>query len=383
MEAVTFQTVSNFFEKNTRFLIALPKNTTNDTVAAALCLEAVLVAQAKQVTVASAGFLPSKLSFLPNSNKLGSLENSAGRLVVELDVRKSELAELSYETTPEKVRVFLRSKEGSFSVSDVTISADEPVFDAIILLGVESPERLGVLFSDHAELFYSTPRLNIDISPRNDGHGTHNYIDVTRSSVSELVYQLLVSLKYPISPISLTALLAGVLARTNSLKNQRTTPRSFAAVTDLVAAGADYDLVVRELFKTERLSFLKLWGRSLARVKMLEGGLLAYSILSPADMEKTGESAAVADDLLAGLFEHMPNSGGLIVLVPDGEQSRLVARAVPFLDANRFTGELGASGLSFYALDSGLEVFSAQVPIPADSVESLLVEAAGNSLQKM
>lgn len=383
MEAVTFQTVSNFFEKNTRFLIALPKNTTNDTVAAALCLEAVLVARAKQVTVASAGFLPSKLSFLPNSNKLGSLENSAGRLVVELDVRKSELAELSYETTPEKVRVFLRSKEGSFSVSDVTISADEPVFDAIILLGVESPERLGVLFSDHAELFYSTPRLNIDISPRNDGHGTHNYIDVTRSSVSELVYQLLVSLKYPISPISLTALLAGVLARTNSLKNQRTTPRSFAAVTDLVAAGADYDLVVRELFKTERLSFLKLWGRSLARVKMLEGGLLAYSILSPADMEKTGESAAVADDLLAGLFEHMPNSGGLIVLVPDGEQSRLVARAVPFLDANRFTGELGASGLSFYALDSGLEVFSAQVPIPADSVESLLVEAAGNSLQKM
>jgi hypothetical protein len=301
--------------------------------------------------VASAGFLPSKLSFLPNSNKLGSLENSAGRLVVELDVRKSELAELSYETTPEKVRVFLRSKEGSFSVSDVTISADEPVFDAIILLGVESPERLGVLFSDHAELFYSTPRLNIDISPRNDGHGTHNYIDVTRSSVSELVYQLLVSLKYPISPISLTALLAGVLARTNSLKNQRTTPRSFAAVTDLVAAGADYDLVVRELFKTERLSFLKLWGRSLARVKMLEGGLLAYSILSPADMEKTGESAAVADDLLAGLFEHMPNSGGLIVLVPDGEQSRLVARAVPFLDANRFTGELGASGLSFYALE--------------------------------
>jgi hypothetical protein len=79
----------------------------------------------------------------------------------------------------------------------------------------------------------------------------------------------------------------------------------------------------------------------------------------------------------------MPNSGGLIVLVPDGEQSRLVARAVPFLDANRFTGELGASGLSFYALDSGLEVFSAQVPIPTDSVESLLVEADGNSLQKM
>ncbi len=376
MDEAVLQRVVEQLRKANKVLIALPEVLTVDTVAAAVALRAGLGALRKVVTLASAGSIPERAQFLMGSETIRPLKQSTSDLVITVDTSRATVGEMTYEVFPGKTIIYVRGAEGGFSVSDVAVASGELPFDLIVTLGSETLEQLGALFTNHAELFYAVPKVNIDISPYNEGYGILNFLPFTSSSLAEVCYRVLRSLgEQATLPEAATALLAGILARTDSLQNQQTTPESFAVVADLIAAGAEYQQVVKQLFKTERLSFLKLFGRALARLKLIGDAGCAHVVLLPVDFEKTGERPGVASSLLAELLENTPGLQTIAVVVPQegGAGSRLLVSAGRVFNSEIFEQAVDSGRPVVRVLDNGKKYFEYISP---HAVEKMDVEVS-------
>lgn len=360
MDEAVLQRVTEQLKKAKRVLIALPEVLTIDTTASAVALRAGLGVLQKAVVLASSGAVPERAHFLAGSESICPLRQSTSDLVITVDTSRAAVGEMTYEVFPGKTVVYVRGAEGGFSPSDVQVASGELPFDLIITLGAERLEQLGSLFTNHAELFYAVPKVNIDTSPYNESYGVLNLLVLTSSSLAEVCYRVLRSLGESATvPAAATALLAGVLARTDSLQNQQTTPESFAVVADLIAAGAEYQGVVKQLFKTERLSFLKLFGRALARLKIAQDAALAQVVLLPIDFEKTGERPSVAPALLAELLDNTPGLQTIALVVPQegGTGSKVLISAGKPFNSAVIEEVIQAGSPSMQVFDSGKKYF--------------------------
>lgn len=378
MDQAILQRVADQLRKASKILVALPEVLTIDVVASAVALRAGLSVLGKAVTLAGAGQVPERAQFLLGSETIQPLRQSTSDLVITVDTSRAAVGEMTYEVFPGKTAIYVRGAEGGFSVSDVLVTSGELPFDLILTLGAETLEQLGGLFTNHAELFYAVPKVNIDVSPYNEGYGALNLIDFVSSSLSEVCYRVLRSLGEQVTiPGAATALLAGVLAKTDSLQNQQTTPESFAVVADLIAAGAEYQLVVKQLFKTERLSFLKLFGRALARLKLVGDTAAAQVVLLPVDFDKTGERPEVARYLLAELLENTPGLQTVVLAVPGsgGIGSRVLVSTGGTFHAQSFENALGLGSASAHVFDNGKKYFEYVSSSAIEKMDGELVAA--------
>ena len=70
---------------------------------------------------------------------------------------------------------------------------------------------------------------------------------------------------------------------THNFQSKNTTPQTFLAASWLIEKGANQQEIVRNLFKTNSFSFMKLWGRVMARLQWDEDLKIAWSTLSLED----------------------------------------------------------------------------------------------------
>ena len=361
----------DFLDKSKKVLLALPENLDADSLASALALRLILLKRQKQVSVVSAGLVPPQLNFLPGAGEVRLKPESGNSLVLTLDTSVKPLEEISYQTAGQKVSIYLKPKADNFTPQDITFSAEKTACDLIIVLGARSLEDLGGLYENNTDLFFETPKINLDHKPDNEYFGQLNLVDVTATSVAEILAELFA--KYPAENWDAdiaTCLLCGIIAGTHSFQDVQTTPKAFLKASQLIALGARQQEIIKNFYKTKSLPLLKLWGRALARIKTQEEKQLLYALLSTNDFER---SQATAADLPAVLKEFLDNLSGykLVALLaePQAGQGRLLLaahRQVPLesLEA-AFAGQVsesGATGYRFIERDfsGGLEAFESQ-----------------------
>ncbi len=234
------------------------------------------------------------------------------------------------------------------------MQAAEFPFDLIILCGVQRPEQLGQVFTDNVELFYSLPRINIDVHPANETYGTINIVAVTASSVSELVFRVLVAVDEVVTlPPAATALLFGVLHATEHLQGERTLPETFAVVADLVAAGAQYRVIPRVPVKTQRLSLVQLYGRILARLREVRGGQGVYALVQTHDIEKTGEREVDVIQVSYLLVRDLPQVRLLALAIPAQDQLYVHVVGTQAFDHSQLQAAFTFDGWEIQAIGSG------------------------------
>lgn len=308
MELSIQEQIFDRLRKANKILIALPENLTADAVASGLALKLFLQKMQKDVDLASSGRQSENLRFLPASDSIKSELPAGKSLVITLDTSVKKLEELSYQTTDDKVNIFLKSKGEVFEATDASFSTEKFPVDAIVTLDAVSLESLGKLFHDHADLFYETPKINIDHKAANDLYGAINLVDVTATSVAEILSGLLEQFEQNLLDEDIaTALLTGIITKTNSFQHAQTTPEAFMKASRLVGFGGRQQEIIKNLFKTKSLPLLKLWGRVLARLKTDDGLSLVYSLISRTDFEKSESSEA---DVILALRELLENIGG-------------------------------------------------------------------------
>ncbi len=272
-----------------RVLIALSSTPHGDTLGSSLAFAAFLRKLNKQVEVYCETKDFGSLSFLSGINRIKNEVVLPKSFVISVSTENTKLDEISYNAGVNKVNIYLKPKEGVFAPEDISFGKGSAGFDLIVTIDTPSLEHLGAVYSQNAEIFFDTPKVNIDNHINNENYGNINIVDITSASSAEIVYELIKD--YEVSLIDkeiATALLTGIIAETNSFQRPHTTPNSFMKASELISYGANQQEIIQYLFKTKNFSVLKLWGRAMARIAHLTEFGTIYSVLSKQDIERSG-----------------------------------------------------------------------------------------------
>lgn len=163
--------------------------------------------------------------------------------------------------------------------------------DAAIILDCGEP-KLTDMQESHPMLFDgSMPTLEIDHHQRNPHFASINIVLPEAASTCEIVVMLADALAWQITPDIATCLLTGVYTDTGGLLHSNTSPSVYRTVARLMRGGARREEIVKHVFRTARLSTLKLWGRVLEKISLTdEGG--AISAVTEGDFRASGADYA-------------------------------------------------------------------------------------------
>jgi bifunctional oligoribonuclease and PAP phosphatase NrnA len=159
--------------------------------------------------------------------------------------------------------------------------------DTVVFVDSAEPKLTGLMDS-HPELFSeTTSSINIDHHPTNTNFASINLIDANAASACEIVADIADIAGWKITPEVATCLLTGVYTDTGGLLHSNTTVQVYRTVARLLRAGAQQQVIINSVFRTAKLSTLKLWGRLLEKISLTdEGG--AISAVTKGDFAATG-----------------------------------------------------------------------------------------------
>lgn len=144
------------------------------------------------------------------------------------------------------------------------------------------------LHETHPQLFDKTYlSINIDHHPTNSKFSDLNFIVPDAASSCEIVVELADILAWEMDSDIATCLLTGVYTDTGGLLHSNTTAGVYRTVARLLRAGARQQAIVSAVFRTAKMSTLKLWGRVLEKITLTEEGG-AISALTQGDFRATG-----------------------------------------------------------------------------------------------
>lgn len=309
MDSKLQQQFFDLIAKSQRVLIALPKNPNGDTLGSGLALAAFLRKLNKDVEIICETKDFGQYGFLPGIGDIKSEIQLAKNFVISVATNRASLEELSYNILPDKISIYLKPKSGVFQPEDVSFGTEAPTYNLIICVDTPSLESLGKLYEQNTEVFFNTPKVNIDNHLNNENYATLNIIDVTASSTAEILLNLLKNYEESLIDENIaTNLLTGIIYETRSFQHTATSPNSFLHASELINFGARQADIITNLFKTKDLAVLKLWGRAMARIKTIPEFSTAYSAVNMADVQKSGTNyeqiLKVAEDFVANISNH-------------------------------------------------------------------------------
>jgi phosphoesterase RecJ-like protein len=229
-----FEKAVNLIKKHKNILIISHRNPDGDTVGANLALKTVLSKHfGKKVSSACADPLPESLKFLPESDSF----------IMQINKEK---------------------------------------YDLIISVDCSSKDQLK--FNE-----IENPIINIDHHPTNNNYGSVNIVDPDAASVTEILYDFFKFIEVDITPRTATNLLAGVYNDTGSFMHSNTTAYTYKIASVLVEAGASWSQIVENMFKTQSVQQLKLWGRVLSNARINKKGTIVSKV-TQSDFKETHSS---------------------------------------------------------------------------------------------
>lgn len=244
-----FQQIKKEIEKAQKILLIAHKKPDGDALGAACGLKLVLDQLGKKTVVACADSVPPYLQFIPGSEKLVK----------------------------------------DFKIED---------FDLFFVLDCGA-RYLTKFQESHPLLFKGEVKLiNIDHHPSNDYFGTINIVDQQAATTSLIIFYLLQFLKISITPQIATCLLTGLYTDTGSFMHSNTNPEVYQVSAQLLEAGADFKIIIKNVFRNTPLSTLKLWGRVLNSLRITKKGV-AVAVATQKDFKESGAGR----DELSGVID--------------------------------------------------------------------------------
>ncbi len=159
--------------------------------------------------------------------------------------------------------------------------------DVFIFLDSAEP-KLTEYHEVHPQIFGGTwPSVCFDHHPTNSKFSTVNIIVPDASSTCEILLDFAEGVSWTLNSDIATSLLTGVYTDTGGLVHSNTKAYVYRTVAKLLRAGARQQLIVQQVFRSAKISTLRLWGRVLEKISITpEGG--AISALTEGDFRATG-----------------------------------------------------------------------------------------------
>ena len=159
-------------------------------------------------------------------------------------------------------------------VSDIVIAPRvEGNFDAAIIMECGDLSRTGVA---GLEQFFV---INIDHHPGNTQYGQINWFDASAAACGEMVYEAIGGLGVPLSLEMATHIYVAILTDTGSFHYSSISPRTFDICRETLEAGVDPVAVARNVYDSNNMGRLKLFGAVLSAMQIDPTGRIAIVYL--------------------------------------------------------------------------------------------------------
>lgn len=294
-------------------LILLPPLPSRDTVSSGVALALFLSALGKEPTLAAERIEERRddLAFLVWPEATLAAISGARDFVLSFKTEYNNILDIRTERNEKELRIHLTPEHGTLDPRDFSFILAKYKFDVVITVDAPDKESLGKLYEENPDIFYEVPIINIDRHSNNEQYGQLNLVDVTASSASEIIAHYIEAIGKEFLDTNIAeALLTGIMAATDSFQRKNTTPKTLSLASTLMGHGADQQKIVKNLYKTQPLHTLKLWGRIMGNIR--SDDTLRF-MWAPVTLEDLVESRSKSDDLPTVLEKIRSNYAGATV----------------------------------------------------------------------
>lgn len=309
------QQIFELVKNSQKILVVFKKNYSGDALASALAIFLLLKKLDKKVELVCQDFVvPINYAFLPAINQIKPEISCLKQFIISLDIKDNKVKDFSYDVKNDKLNIYLTPQKGYFDEKSISCKSGKYKYDLIITLDTDDLESLGNIYDKHTDFFFNTPIINVDHNADNEQYGHINLVELTKTSTSEIIFDLLE--QYDINlltPEIATCLLTGMVSKTKSFKSQNVTPRALNIASQLILNGAQRDLIVENLYRTKSINTLKLWGKVLARLKNDPSYNLAWSYLQQKDLIELSMQNPDLQEVIEELITSAPEAETIIL----------------------------------------------------------------------
>ena len=329
MSLNTIQQIFETVNSAKKILITFNSGAGGDAVGASLSLAKLFKKMDKESDIISVNWCGKQYQFLPTSDQIKTQAAGLQKFIIHLDTAKTKVKELEYEVKNERtLEIKITPQSGFFTLKDVKTATAGFAYDLVIVLDTPDLESLGELYEHNTEFFYQVPIINIDHQPQNEHFGHINYVELAACSVCEMIYEIINHLGGTLDNETATWLLTGIIAKTKNFRAPKITPKCLQRVSELIANGAEREIIMRNLYWSRSTATIQLWGRALAKLKHEPTAHAVISYLSHHDFKETGTEEEDLNDVIDELISCSPEAQIIILLMETQKENQPFIKAL-------------------------------------------------------
>jgi hypothetical protein len=245
--AAAKQQIAERVKQANKFLVTVNANPTVDQLAACIGLTLLLNKMGKHATAVFSGKVPSTIEFLQPEKTLETNTDSLRDFIISLDKNKAD--KLRYKIEDQFVRIFITPYHTRLTEKDLVFSEGDFNVEVVVALGVTQRAQLDAAITAHGRILHDATVVSVNAGTgKAPDIGQINWQDASASSLSEMI----VSISEAFGPglidsQAATAFLTGIVAETARFSNNKTSPKVMTMSAQLMAAGANQQLIVSKL----------------------------------------------------------------------------------------------------------------------------------------
>jgi phosphoesterase RecJ-like protein len=262
---------------------------------------------------------------------------------------------------------------------EITGRVDDPG-DAVIVMECGDLTRTGVEGLERGFV------INIDHHPGNSMFGAVNWFDVSASACGEMVFDLIGELGVPLTFEIATHIYITIVTDTGSFHYSNITPKTFEICRLCAEAGVSPPAVARNIFDSNNLGRLKLFGAVLSRMELDASGRIATLHVDDRLTRETGGTYEDTEGLINLPLTVKDIQASIFFKENGPEDWRISMRSKGAIDINAIAKEYGggghknASGCSARGTLAGLKpIFEQKITA---AIEKAWTESSSSTSQK-
>lgn len=228
-------------------LITISNSPSVDQLASCIGLTLMMNKLGKHATAVFSGAIPSTLDFLEPQKTIETNTDSLRDFIIALD--KSKADKIRYKVEDDVVRIYITPYRTSINEADLDFTQGDFNVDAVVALGITSKDQLDGAIIEHGQILHDAIVLGLSVGTNPQSElGSVNWHEPTASSLSEMLVSISESFKTGLLDTQMaTAFLTGIVSETDRFSNDKTTPKVMTISAQLMAAGANQQLIANQL----------------------------------------------------------------------------------------------------------------------------------------
>jgi hypothetical protein len=247
MDVQAKQQVADRIKQATNILVTVNNNPSVDQLAACIGLTLLLNKLDKHATAVFSGKVPSTIEFLQPEKTIETNTDSLQDFIISLDKAKAD--KLRYKVEDQFVRIFITPYRTNITQKDLEFSKGDFNVEVVIALGITDQKQLDAAITAHGRILHDATVISVNTGvSQSPNLGQINWQDSSASSLSEMLVSISEAFGSNLLDNQMaTAFLTGIVSETDRFSNGKTSPKVMTMSAQLMAAGANQQLIASKL----------------------------------------------------------------------------------------------------------------------------------------